>query len=223
MMASALTVQTIGLKEAIQGIVGFSISVRRKVIRTAVSKGASILRAEAARRAPESSGTLRKNLGIKVALSKDETRCRAFIGGKRGIKTQVSIKASGGTKVLATFTKRKDKTIKVSGVKRLAKAIASGATTTMRQPSRYLHLVEGGTRRHLVAAKAKKVLSSAGRIFGKAVLVGAKPNPFLARTVRSHGRIATVAAIGRLKSGIEDERAKANAKANVKARLTTGK
>lgn len=216
-----MTVKTVGLREAIAGISGFSTRVRRKVIIVAVSKGASILRAQAARRAPEDSGTLKKNMAVKVMLSRDENRCRALIGGKRGVKVQVRVNADGGTKKLATFTKKKDGSIKVTGQKKLDKAVKAGATTAMRQPSRYLHLAEGGSRRHLVAVKKKKVLASAGRIFGRAVMVGAKPNPFLSGTVRSHGRIATIAAIARLKSGIEDERRKALSQANPQARLAT--
>lgn len=207
-MAGYNQVKLDGLPEALQGLSGFSKAIQKHHTRVAVSAGGGVLKSGAQRRVTKDSGTLKKNLIVHVKGNKKGTAVYARIGARRGVK--VAVQDTGkGLRAVASFTARKGKPTKATGEKRLAKLQATGANIHYRSPSRIAHLVEKGTKRHLVVATKKRRLARTGRFFGTSVEVSAKPKPFLEPTARADGPAAVVKAKQKVKEGIEKERAKA--------------
>lgn len=142
----SLRVELKGLPETLAAIerVGGK-AARKKYTRNALSAAGGVVKPEAAKRAPRDTGTLSKNLIVKTKLRMDDNGGYSIVGARRGVKVAVTQKKGG--KVLATFRKKKDGTIAVTGGKRLDKAVAKGVKPVYRSPSRYLHLVNQGTKR----------------------------------------------------------------------------
>jgi hypothetical protein len=131
-----------------------------------------------------------------------------LVGGKRGVTAIVG--ARKRFKRAVRFTK-KGKIIGI-GKQKAAALEAGGVKLRFQSPSRYAHLVEKGTKAHVVRAKNAKVLARSGTIFGKQVTVSARPKPFLEPTVRSRGPAAIAKHNKKMADGIEQERKKALAK-----------
>jgi len=192
-----------GLPEALTALDQFGKGVRKTQTRNAVSAGAGVLKDAASRLANKESGLLRKNMRVRVIIPRNESGVYAKIGARRKVKVAVRVDAkSGATKLLTG--------------KRLAAASAAGQAKVFRSPSRIIHLVEKGTKAHVVAAKNKKVLARAGTVFGTKATVRAKPSLFLSKAARSSGPAATTKAIAKVREGVEIERRKAVAKAVVR-------
>lgn len=201
---SGITVEIVGVKEAIAGLAQFGKQVRYRVTRDAVNKGSGILRDEARRLAPIESKLLKNNLTIRTFVPKNDSGIYCKIGAKRKVKKAV---APG-----------KDGKFKQLGGKKLAMTRLSQPVMVYRSPSRYLHLVHFGTKSHLVKPKNKKVLARAGTIIGTSALVkGAKPQPFLDTAARTVGKAASNAAIAKIKQGIDEEARKAAVKGIARA------
>lgn len=203
-MADALKLSLLGVPEARAALNQFSDAIRRKHTRISLNKGLGILKTEAVKRVPTETKLLQKAIGVKAGTTKDGNKVYGLVGPRRGRKRAVSLTAKGKVKFL--------------GKKGMAKVTDAGGTLDFRNPSRYAHLVHGGTKAHAITTKNKGVLASKTAIFGKSVTVKAKAQPFLAQAVSAQGPAATGAIIGKLKEGVAIEAAKALAKsARVKA------
>lgn len=194
-----ITVQLVGLPQALEGLSQFSDAVRFKHTRNAVSAGGGVLRDAASRRAPTESKLLKNNMAVRLLVPKNGSGIYVKVGAKKKVKKAVRITNKGQVRQLTG--------------KKLSAASAAGSPLVYRSPSRYLHLVHGGTKPHTVAAKNKKVLARSGRILGTSVTVQAKANPFLDATARSEGPAASARAIGKIQQGIVEEARKAVGKA----------
>ena len=203
MAKSEITVELVGLPQALAGLSQFSKAVRTKVTRNAVSAGAGLLRDAASMRAPVETKLLKQNMRVRLLIPKNDSGIFTKIGAKKKVKKAVYINDKGATKLLTG--------------KKLKLADAAGAKKVFRSPSRYLHLVHGGTKSHAITAKNVKVLARSGRILGTTVTVQAKANPFLEATARSEGPKATARSLGKIQQGIRVEAAKAATKSVVKA------
>lgn len=203
-MGFGVSVTMTGLPEAIGALDQFGKGVRKTQTRNAVSAGAGVLRDASSRLANKESGLLKKNMRVRVIIPKNDSGIYAKIGAKRKVKVAVRVDAkSGATKLLTG--------------KKLAAATAAGSAKVFRSPSRVIHLVEKGTKAHVVAAKNKRVLARAGTVFGTRVTVAAKPSFFLSRAARSSGSAATGKAIAKIREGVELERLKAARKGITRA------
>lgn len=138
--------------DAIERVAGKT--ARKKYTRNSLSAAGGVVKPEAIKRAPRDTGTLAKNLIVKTKLRQSGEGGYSLVGARRGVRVAVSAKKGG--KVLATFRKKKDGTIAVSGGKRLTKAIAKGAKPILRIPSRYLHLANRRYSFMEAAAVAKR-------------------------------------------------------------------
>jgi hypothetical protein len=142
----SLTVTLEGVPEAIAALDKFSLGIQRKQTRIALSAAGGVIKQEVIKRVPVRFGILKKYQIVKTALSKDKNIAYTIVGAKRRVKVAVSEKKNGELGVIATFQRKKDGALKVSGEKRLVKAETSGKSVAYQVPSRYSHLAERKTK-----------------------------------------------------------------------------
>lgn len=199
---AGLTLELKGVPEALAALNQFSNSVRRKHTRISINKGLGILKTEAQKRMPEQTGLSKKWVAVKAGTKKDGSeQVYGRVGVKRGFRHS-SFTAKGKLKFVSENAAKK--------------ASVAGKQTSIRRPSRYIHLVHGGTKSHSITTKSKKALASREAIFGRRVTVKAKANPFLAQTVAAQGTAAVNVIAGKLREGVEIERARALARSRVR-------
>ena len=173
----SLDVQLIGVRELLHTFRDLPKSVRVKHLLMGLNKGGGMLRNSAAQFAAVETGLLKKSLRVKtpgrsaVSAGKDPY---AAVGPARNVGRMMRRTASGRIKGHGKAQKAFLETIKLaSGAgaglresKRAAKAFTGQkySDATFRNPSRYAHLVEKGTRR----MRARPFLSIAARITGPA-------------------------------------------------------
>lgn len=167
-----------GVPEALAGLKQFKEGIQRKHIKIALSAAGGVFKPEAVKRAPSETGLLKKSIKVKTSLSKKKDNAYAVVGASRQVKRAVGLAASG---------KNKGK-IRTLGKKAVEKLTTAGTTVRYRQPARYSHLVEKGTKR------------------------GVKATRFLADTVASKKDQAGQRIVEKLRKGVEEEAAKALAK-----------
>lgn len=177
-----LTLKIQGIEDALQALGKFSKGVKSRQLIKASSKAAGVIKPDVVARAPRETGTLAKAFIVKAKRTKDGEGAYALVGANKAISVQV---ASNSRKVLATFRTKKDGTVKVTGIKKFQKAVAAGTRTEKRKPSRYLHLVEGGTKQ------------------------GVRARRFMRAALAAKGDAAVKAFADKLRRGIEEEAAKA--------------
>lgn len=200
---ASITVELVGVKEAVKSLNGFSKAIRYRVTRDAVNKGAGILRDGVRRNVPTETKLLKNNLVVRTFVPKNDSGVYCKIGARRKIKKAVYVTAKGKTRTM--------------GGKRTAAAMEAGQKLVYRSPSRYLHLVEHGTKNHFVTAKNAAFLSDGRNVFGMRVEVRAKPRQPLQFTARSLGKSASAATVAKIKKEVDIEARKAASKAAVKA------
>lgn len=125
-MAAFCEVQFTGLEEVLDYLTKLKASVAQSVIRQAVRYGATPILQVARSEARVESGLLRKSLGVKVK-SYSNGSVIAVIGPRKGFRQEVGI--VGGRAV------------------RGKRAMNKARRTLVRNPVKYAHLVELGTKR----------------------------------------------------------------------------
>jgi HK97 gp10 family phage protein len=186
-------IEITGIRESMQALRELGKGTVGRQLNKALSASGGPLKREAVKRVPVDSGSLKKALIVKVKLRRNkESGGYALVGANRRLTFWVRPGAKKPTKIIATFRQKKDGTIAVSGGKRLDAARGAGARVQKRKPSRYLHLVEGGTKR------------------------GVKAQRFLAQTITVAGPQAVARFRERLAKGVEEERVKAASKARAR-------
>lgn len=189
-----------GLAEALSGLRQFSQRVRRKHTAIAMNSAGGLLRDEAKRHAPRETGLMRRTLTVRGGTNR-RGNAYAVVGAKRKFVAWVE----PGKRKLRVVPKK------------VLNLLPPSNKVKKRKPSRYMHLVHGGTRRHEIRARNAPFLTDGrGSVFGVSVRVGARPKPFLEVAVRSKGGIAIQRAIRKVQEGIEQERRKALSKAKRK-------
>lgn len=198
-----------GVSGCLQALKEFPAAIQNKWMRIALQDGGKQLEEGAKKRAPTGANKLlKKNLTHKIQ-KKRNGNWTLVVGVKRGIRFAKKRWFQKGTSRILS--------------KRDTQALAarpSGTKETFISPSRYLHLVEGGTRRHTVTANNAKVLAGKGRnakggwkrgiqFFGKSVRVAAKPSGFMYTTSSTDGPRAVSGAEQELKKAFVIEAAKA--------------
>lgn len=164
-------VHLVGVRETLLAMTEVPKALRRKHLRVALSKGGGMLKTAASGHAAVETGLLRRSLRVKVTVPHDDKRAYAVIGPARNAGKFVR-RTARGLRGHGKAQKSFLETVK------LARGIGAGqreatragkafvgqkfSDATFRNPSRYAHLVEKGTRR----SKAKPFLSVAARTTG---------------------------------------------------------
>lgn len=187
-----------GLPQALAALRELPRRVGFKHMRIALNAGGGVLKRAAEANVPKETGLLKKSLGVKVKIPDASFNTRhhgkpayVLIGPRRNF-------------VRASIGGNKGKT-KLLSDKKALKRVLGGGKVNVRNPARYAHLVEGGTRLHAVNAKNAKVLSNGSQMFGRRAMVKAKPNAFLRRAVNSSGIVAQTKILQKLREGVLSE------------------
>jgi hypothetical protein len=200
----------VGLREASFVLNEFPKRMRRKYMRVAMNAGGGVLKKAAVANVPSGANRLLKqSIAVKVKGTRKE-EWYAAVGPKRGMKLARKHWSQGGasrvlnrkaTDMLASIPGQKEQYI---------------------NPARYAHLVERGTRQHVVSARGRTLAGFVKgkrkqQIFGRRVQVKAKAQPFLATASVTAGPAALKAASEKLRWGvakIREELAAAALRAN---------
>jgi HK97 gp10 family phage protein len=193
----------VGVKEAVEAMTELRPALQRKTMRIAMSAAGGVVLNDARSRVVRESGLLKKALGVKVSASKQK-EWFAAVGAKRGNKLAIRVTKRGQVRTLST--------------KKASKLAESGTKLTYRNPTRYAHLVEKGTRSHTVATQ-KAGMTNGSQWFGKSARVRARAKPFLRPAADATAEIAGQTAVRKIKEGIEQEAAKLYARQRAKARI----
>lgn len=192
-----------GVKEAIERIQALGHSIRKTHARNAVSAAGGIFRRAAEAAAPIESGTLKKNIRVRVGIKGKTGEWFAAIGARRKVKDR---KAGRTAAIKQAVRYGIDGRAKRITDKRAASIVAAGGQVAHRSPSRYIHLAEQGARRRFISPAGKKVLAGAdGTIYGQRVISSARGHHFLASTSRAHANAASQAAIRQLEKAIKTQ------------------
>lgn len=139
----AITVTTTGVKEAIANVRQLPKRFRRKGYRVALNAAGGVYKNEVEKRAPTETGILKKSMRVKVAVPYNESKpAWVKVGPGRGLKQAVDIASKG---------KKKGQLVAIQ--KKITKLLPESSRTKYRIPTRYAHLVEGGTKRGVKAQR----------------------------------------------------------------------
>lgn len=131
-----------GFKGAVQSIRHLPAAVQNRGVRIALSAGGGEFKRAMQARAPRETGLLKRSIGVKVGVPKDVRKAWVKVGAKRGFKQPVARNKKGKLKAVS---------------KEVQKLLPESKYTKYRNPTRYLHLAEGGTK----YAKALRFMSAA--------------------------------------------------------------
>jgi hypothetical protein len=188
-----------GVPEAIHAMRELPRRVRIRHLRIALNAGGGVLKSAATSLVPTQFGVLKKSLGVKVTIpdasynAAHHGRPAYVVVGPRRRFARAFVSSKSGPKLLSD--------------KKALKRVLGGGKVNARVPSRYAHLVEFGTKKHLVAATRGRVLSDGANTFGRKATVGARPKSFLRRAVTIAGAAAQNKVIAKLHEGIKSEAA----------------
>jgi hypothetical protein len=185
---SLLNVQMTGVKECLAALKDVPAGIQRKHMRIAMNAAGGILKTGAVGRVPKRTGLLKQSLGVKVTQKKTGD-WYVVVGAKRGMSRGIKTTRKGNVRALS---KKATSNLRFT----------PGGSSTRINPTRYLHLVEGGTRSHFVSIKSKRVLAGNGGIWGTKAAIRAKPARFLAATSQVSGQAAVQKAITKLREAI---------------------
>jgi HK97 gp10 family phage protein len=131
------SIKVIGIPQTLFALQSFTPELRRKHLKIAMSAAGGVMKDAAKPRMPKETGLLRQAISVKAHVPKKENRpAYALIGTSNKVVGAVA-QIGGRTR---TLTNARFKKLNATNMG----AIYFGR---MRRPSRYLHLVEKGTRR----------------------------------------------------------------------------
>lgn len=199
MRSSELQIDIKGLKEAVAEIkrLGgkFDGSAHN---RNAVSAAGGVIRRAVEAKAPVESGTLKKNIRVRVAKAKKTRNYYAVIGARRKVRqrnsplTKQAVRFSGGR--AKAITSKQAQKLHPSQVR-------------YRSPSRYLHLVERGSQIHGIRVASRRAMVTwGGEFIGAAALHrGFAGSRFMRAAAKSSTRAAFDAAKAKLQRALKQE------------------
>lgn len=185
----SLSVKLVGLNECIGALRNLPLSIQRKHMRIAMNAAGGMLKNAAVSRVPQRTRLLKQSLAVKVQQKKSG-EWFAVVGAKKGMKRAVRTTKAGATKALS---KRATSNLKFT---------PGGGSRQYIDPARYLHLVEKGTKSHVVSVKNKRVLAGNGGIWGRKAVIRARGANFMAVTAASTGQAAATKAVNKLREAI---------------------
>lgn len=192
-----------GVKEAIDRIHALGYTIRKTHARNAVSAAGGVFRRAAEAAAPVESGTLKRNIRVRVGIKGSTGEWFAAIGARRKVKDRKAGKVSAVKQAVRYGIDGRAKRV---SEKRAATLVAKGVNIAYRSPSRYIHLAEQGARRRFISPASKKVLAGAdGTIYGQRVISSARGHKFLSQASKANARAASEAAIRQLEKAIKNQ------------------
>lgn len=196
-----IEISTPNLGSVLQELAQFPARVGRKHFRMALNAGAGITKTAIGANLPSESGLARRALRVKVVipafsynLAHQDKPARATVGVSRQVKRRMPRKLRGSSARAA---------VKQSTSARFA-AYSQG-------PSAYLHLIENGSKYHVVNAK-KRVLSNGETPFGRWSVLRARPKKPVSRAWDTTKSTSEARIMEKLLKGISEEAAIAYAK-----------
>lgn len=206
-MSLTLTADSISIRRAVLNLQSLPAKVRNRHMKIAMSAAGGVVARQAIANLPKATGLLRKSIKVKAVVPD------ASYNVKHHGKPAYAI-VGPTRRVVGPVIRGKDGKAKKLSDKKAFKYVMGGGKVETRSPSRYAHLIERGTKPHVIKSKTGKLLSSGSRVFGRSVNhPGTKGTSFLSRALFGT-RSASLAAMQRkLTEGINTEAAKLAAKA----------
>lgn len=202
-----IEISTPNLGSVLQELSKFPASVGRKHFRMALNAGAGVTKTAIAANLPTETGLARRALRVKVVIpafsynvKHHDKPARAMVGVSRKVKRRMPRKLRGS---IATAS------VKQSTSNRFA-MFGQG-------PSAYLHLIENGSKYHVVNAKRKRILSNGETPFGRWSVLRARPKKPVGRAFDQTKLTSQSRIMEKLLKGISEEAAIAYAKTSATA------
>lgn len=193
-----LAVKVFGVQDCLEAFKDLPRTVRNKHMRIGLNAAGGVIRDAAVAFAPKETGLLRKSIKVKVKVPDASFNplhhgkpAYAVVGPARRIASAVTTSGKGSLRAV--------------GRNAAINAAFKGRTVTRRRPSRYAHLVERGTKAHIIRAKNAAVLAGNGRVFGRSVRhPGTKARNFLQQAVQAAGSAAQNKMLAKIYQGITE-------------------
>jgi HK97 gp10 family phage protein len=168
-----VSIQTLGGDKIFSRLSGMG-KAANKIVKKAMGEAGKIILKEAKGGIPRESGLLKKSMGRKVKVYRGSGAVVAIVGPRTGFVQIVDVKGLGGIR-----------------------------HSVLRDPTKYAHLVEGGTKPHSLQKRG-----GGGQRRGPQTHPGARPHPFLGRAIKyNEGRIVD-AVSETITAGLDAEAAK---------------
>ena len=128
-----------GVDGVLKSIQQLPNNVRRRGMRIALSAAGGEYKTATAARVPRETGLLKRSLGVKVAVPTNPRKTAwVKVGARRGFRQRVERNKRGKLRAVS---------------KQVQTLLPEHAKTIYRNPTRYLHIVEGGSKRGVRAQK----------------------------------------------------------------------
>lgn len=200
-MTASLLINEKSLSRTLATLGEFPRAVQNKVVRIAVNAGGGVIKKSEESLAAPLSVVLSKSVRVKVKVPKASFNVKhhgkpayAIIGPSRSI-VGLSTNKSGKVKELTE--------------KQVAKGAPKGGTIKRGKPSRYAHLIEGGTKAHRIKPKpGGRLLTDGYYSFGGAVNhPGTRARSFVGAAIQQSGQQALDKMNSKLAEGINQQAA----------------
>lgn len=200
---SRQVVKVFGVSDCVAAFSDLPRTVQNRHMRIALNAAGGVIRDAAVANLPRETGLLRKSVKVKVRVPNASHNQKHW-----GRPAYAVIGPARRVVGLATTVLGKTR----AGIKRAIKAQTGAGSVRIRRPSRYAHLIERGTKPHVIRAKTSSQLSDGGTVFGKTVRhPGTQGIHFLSRAVSSYGQVAVGKMTRKLQDGVNDWAAKRKA------------
>jgi len=145
-----------GEKELLHALKALPVKLQNKALRTGVTKAARLVVKAAKQTVVKDSGLLKRSLGHRVWMSRDGMVIGATIGPRKGMGGLVEKKQS----------KKRGKYMKAVGKKDITSGKAAMRAESMeyRDPTKYAHLVERGTKHTAPRAFLRRAMSASSDV-----------------------------------------------------------
>jgi HK97 gp10 family phage protein len=134
-----VTVRLTGAEKAISAVNALPGRIRNRAVRVALNAAGGEFKSEVKTRAPKETGLLKRSIGVKVAVPYQKNKpAWVKVGPQRGFRQPVEKNKKGKVRTVS---------------KKIQNLLPESSKTKYRNPTRYAHLVEGGTKRGVKATR----------------------------------------------------------------------
>lgn len=137
-----LTFSVTGSEQVIRNVLALPKRIRRRAFRVALDAAGGEIKREVQKRAPVETGLLKRSMGVKTVVPDNERTAWTKVGPRRGFKAPLGRTKRGKLKAVST---------------KLQALLPTSANAIYRNPTRYAHLVEHGTKRGVRARRFMKL------------------------------------------------------------------
>jgi HK97 gp10 family phage protein len=144
-MAFKIKARITGLEQIRQRLSMLAVAMQKRILRKAIAAAARVVLREAKLLCPAESGLLRKSLGYTVKVYRGGAVVVAIIGPRMGFKREVVIGNKGAA---------------IMGTKKAEKILAGGGDIETRNPVKYAHFAELGSKHQAARPFLRPALDS---------------------------------------------------------------